>query len=177
MTLFFYLIIGLITFVAFLHAWSKKTYDLHRTIIINRPKAEVYAYIRQLKKQPLWMVWYKKDPKISVKFKGEDGKEGASSYWKGNNKKSGEGIQKITKVKEGKIMETQLLFLKPYKSISLQYFAVKEVEPERTKLMWGVRGSHKFPASVFTIFYGLEKAIGNDFENSLQNLKRNLEKE
>ena len=52
MTLFFYVIIGIITFVAFLHAWAKKEYDLSRTVVINRPKAEVYAFIRQLKKQP-----------------------------------------------------------------------------------------------------------------------------
>ncbi|WP_424494169.1 SRPBCC family protein [Salinimicrobium sp. GXAS 041] len=175
MTLFFYIIIGLITFVAFLHAWSKKTYDLNRIIIINRPKAEVYAYIRQLQKQPLWMQWYRENPNVITKFKGEDGKLGASSYWKGDHRKTGEGIQRITKIKEGKLMETQLLFLKPYKSISMQYFAVKEVEPERTKLVWGIRGSHKFPASVVTLFYSLEKAIGKHFDVSLQNLKKNLE--
>lgn len=175
MTLFFYIIIGLITFVAFLHAWSKKYYDINRIIIINRPKAEVYAYIRQLRKQPLWMDWFNNHPNVVTKFKGEDGKVGASSYWKGDNRKTGEGIQRITKVREGKLLETQLLFLKPYKSISLQYFAVKEVEPERTKLIWGIRGSHKFPASVITLFYGLERGIGKHLDQSLQNLKTNLE--
>lgn len=175
MTLFFYIIIGMITFVAFLHAWSKKHYDLNRTIIINRPKPEVYAYIRQLQKQPLWMVWYQENPDVIIKYKGEDGKMDAASYWKGNNRKIGEGIQKITKVKEGKVLEMQLLFLKPYKTLALQYFGVKEVEPERTKLIWGVRGVHKFPASVFTLFYGLERALGKEFERGLKNLKNNLE--
>lgn len=174
MTLFFYLIIGLITFIAFLHAWARKDYDVSRTIIINRPKAEVYAFIRQLKKQPLWMPWYLNDPKIVLKFKGEDGKIGASSYWKGQNRV--EGIQKITKVREGKVLETELLFLRPYKSLSLTYMAVKEVEPERTKMVWGVKGVHKFPASVFMLFYGMERAIGKDFEKGLQNLKTILEK-
>lgn len=175
MTLFFYIVIGLITFIAFLHAWSKKQYDLSRTIIINKPKAEVYAYIRRLRNQPEWMTWFKNDPGAVIKFKGEDGKVGASFYWKGTNRIE-EGIQKITKIKEGKVMETQLLFLKPYKSLSLNYVAVKEVESNRTKLVWGVRGTHKFPASVITIFYSLEKAFGDDFEESLQNLKNNLEK-
>lgn len=175
MTLFFYIVIGLITFVAFLHAWSRKHYDLSRTIIINRPKAEVYAYIRQLRKQPTWMVWFQKDPEIIKKYKGEDGKVGASFYWKGENKTPGEGIQKITKVREGKVLETQLLFLQPYKSLSLLYFGAKEVEPERTKLIWGVRGVHKFPASVLTLFYGLERAVGKDFDQGLQNLKNLLE--
>lgn len=177
MTLFFYVIIGLITFLAFLHAWSKKDYDLHRTIIINRPKAEVYAFLRQLKKQKLWMPWLMKNPNLILKYKGEDGKTGAASYWKGSNRL--EGIQKITKVHEGKILETQLLFLKPYKALCLNYMAVKELEPERTKMVWGIKGVHKFPASVFMLFYGMgmERTIGKDFDEGLNNLKNRLEKQ
>lgn len=174
MTLFFYILIGIITFIAFLHAWSRKDYELSRTVVINRPKAEVYAYIRQLKKQQLWMPWFLNDPNFVIKYKGEDGKLGAASYWKGNNKV--EGIQKITKLQEGKLLETQLLFLRPYKSLSVNYMAVKELEPDRTKMVWGVKGVHRFPASVFMLFYGMERAIGKEFDTGLQNLKRILEK-
>lgn len=174
MTLFFYVVIGFITFIAFLHAWSRKDYDLNRTTIINRPKAEVYAYIRQLRKQPLWMPWFVNDSGFVVKYKGEDGKLGAASYWKGNNKM--EGIQKITKVYEGNILETQLLFLRPYKSLTVNYMAVKELDAERTKMVWGVKGVHRFPASVFMLFYGMERAIGKDFDTGLSNLKKILEK-
>lgn len=175
MTLFFYIAIGFITFIAFLHAWSRKDYELSRTVIINRPKPEVYAFIRQLKNQQLWMPWFLNDPNFVIKFKGEDGKLGAASYWKGNNKV--EGIQKITKMQEGKLLETQLLFLRPYKSLSLNYMAVKELEPDRTKMVWGVKGVHRFPASVFMLFYGMERAIGKDFETGLYNLKNLLEKQ
>lgn len=174
MTLFFYVVIGFITFIAFLHAWSKKDYDISRTVMINRPKAEVYAYIRQLQKQPLWMPWFLNDPKVVIKFKGIDGKEGAASYWKGNNKV--EGIQKITKVREGKVIETQLLILRPYKSLSLNYIGVKEIEPDRTKMVWGLKGVHRFPASVMMLFYGMDRAIGKDFEAGLYNLKTILER-
>lgn len=174
MTLFFYILIGIITFIAFLHAWSRKDYELSRTVVINRPKAEVYAYIRQLKKQSTWMPWFLNDPDYVIKYKGEDGKLGAASYWKGNNRV--EGIQKITKLHEGKLLETELLFLRPYKSLTLNYMAVKELEPDRTKMVWGVKGVHRFPASVFMWLYGMERAVGKDFETGLQNLKRILEK-
>lgn len=174
MTLFFYVIIGIITFVAFLHAWAKKEYNVSRTVVINRPKAEVFAFVRQLKKQPLWIPWYLDDPKVVIKFKGEDGKVGATSYWKGRN--NIEGIQKIVKIKEGKVLETQLLFIKPYKSLSLLYVAVKEMDSNRTKMVWGVKGVHKFPASVIMLFYGMERALGKHFEAGLYNLKTHLER-
>lgn len=122
------------------------------------------------------MTWFQNNPDVIIKYKGEDGKIGASCYWKGNNKNIGEGIQKITKVKEGKILEMQLLFLKPYKTMCLVYYGVKDLDPESSKLVWGIRGGHKFPASVLTLFYNLEKVIGKDMEESLQNLKQNLEK-
>jgi hypothetical protein len=174
MTLFFYILIGIITFIAFLHAWSRKDYELNRTVVINRPKAEVYAYIRQLKKQSTWMPWFLNDPNFVIKYKGEDGKLGAASYWKGHNRI--EGIQRITKLQEGKLLETELLFLRPYKSLTLNYMAVKELEPDRTKMVWGVKGVHRFPASVFMWLYGMERAIGKDFETGLKNLKQILEK-
>ena len=47
------------------------------------------------------MPWFLNDPKVVIKFKGEDGKVGATSYWKGNNKV--EGIQKIVKGTGGKV--------------------------------------------------------------------------
>lgn len=174
MTLFFYIIIGVITFGAFLHAWSKKDFNISRTIVINRPKAEVYAFVRQLKKQPQWMPWFQIDSQVQLKFKGEDGKTDAAIYWKGN-KKVGEGMQRITKVKEGKVLESQLLFLKPYKAVALMYTGVKEVEPERTKMVLGIRGVHKFPASVMSLFVGLEKVIGEDLEKGLRELKKVME--
>lgn len=174
MTLYFYILIGGITFVAFLHAWSKKEYDLSRTIVINRPKAEVYAYIRQLRKQREWVTWFKRGPNTQFKYKGEDGKEGASAYWKGNNK-VGEGIQRIVKVKEGKVLEAQILLLKPYKTLGLLYFGVKEVEADKTKLVCGLRGAHRFPASVLMLFYGMETAFGKGMETGLGTLKRVLE--
>ena len=174
MTLFFYFIICGITFVAFLHALSKKEFDLSRTVVINRPKAEVYAYLRQLRNQQDWVSWYERDTKTKFKFKGEDGKVGSTAYWKGNSK-VGEGIQKITKIRDGKIIEVQILLLKPYKTLSLIYAGVKEIEPGRTKIVWGLRGAHRFPASVLMLFYGMDKAFGAGLEKSLANLKQVLE--
>ena len=87
----------------------------------------------------------------------------------------GEGIERITKIKEGKIIETQLLFLKPYKTIAHMYIGVKELEGERTKMVMGVRGVHRFPESLLSFFYRLEKGIVIDLERGLQELKKELE--
>lgn len=174
MTLFFYLIIALITFFAFLHAWARKDYDVSRTVVINKPREEVYNFVRQLKKQPLWNPWFSRDPEAIMKYKGEDGKAGASFYWKGN-KKVGEGIQRIVKAKQGRIFETKILFIKPVKVNALTYIGVKELEPEKTKMVWGVRGHLAFPLTIISLFHSPEKELGDNFDIGLRNLKNILE--
>jgi len=174
MTLFFYLIIALITFFAFLHAWAKKDFDINRTVVINRPREEVYGFIRQLKNQPLWNPLFQRDPNAILKYKGLDGKTGASFYWKGNSK-VGEGIQRIVKTKQGRVYETKLLFVKPVKLNALTYIGVKELDKEKTKMVWGTRGNLAFPLTIISIFYSPEKAMAKNLETGLRELKKVLE--
>ncbi|MGY5849693.1 SRPBCC family protein [Salegentibacter sp. F14] len=174
MTLFFYLVIAIITFFAFLHAYAKKSYDLSRTMVINASKEEIFNYVSQLKKQPSWVPWFKRDPYAVLKFKGKDGIEGAGLYWRGN-KKVGEGTQKIIKLKPPAIMETRLLFVRPIKLNSLTYIGLKELEPKKSKIVWGVRGLFPFPLSIISIFYSVDKLLGDDLEKGLINLKAIME--
>ncbi|MCM4156493.1 SRPBCC family protein [Gramella sp. AN32] len=174
MTLFFYLIIAVITFFAFLHAWAKKEYDISRTVVINKPREEVYNFVRQLKNQPYWNPWFERDHHAIMKYKGQDGKVDSSFYWKGNSK-VGEGIQRIIKAKQGRILETRLLFIKPVKVNVLTYFGIKDIEPEKTKMVWGAKGNLAFPLTILSIIYSPEKLLGENFEKGLRNLKTILE--
>jgi uncharacterized protein YndB with AHSA1/START domain len=175
MTLFFYLLIAFITFIAFLHAWAKKRYDISRTMVINAPRDVVFSYVRQLRKHPLWVPWFSKYPKTVLKHKGEDGKLGAAIYWKGENKEVGEGTQKIIKVKHPRVFETRVLFVKPVKVSMLTYFAAKELEPGKSKVVWGIRGNLPFPLSVMSLFYSPDRLMGKDIEKGLINLKARME--
>lgn len=174
MTLFFYLVIAIITFFAFLHAYAKKSYDVSRTMVINASKKELFNYVSQLRNQSHWMPWFRRDREAVLKFKGIDGKEGAAFYWRGNNK-VGEGTQKIVKLKPKAIVETRLLFVRPIKLNSLTYIGIKEMEPEKSKIVWGLRGFLPFPLSIISIFYSVDKLLGNDLEKGLINLKAILE--
>ena len=58
----------------------------------------------------------------------------------------------------------------------LTYFAVKELEPGKSKVVWGIRGTLPFPLSVISLFYSPNKLMGSDIEKGLLNLKTNMEK-
>jgi hypothetical protein len=176
MAILLYVIIGIIVLIAVLALMAPKKYDVSRSIEISRPKAEVFNTIKYLKKQQEWSPWDKKDPNMEKKFIGTDGEVGAISYWNGN-KDVGEGEQEITKLIEGERVETELRFIKPFRSTSDSYLDLMELGNGNTKLSWGFKGENKFPMSVIMVFMSMDKAVGKDFEEGLRNLKSILEKE
>jgi hypothetical protein len=108
------------------------------------------------------------------KFTGTDGTVVAISYWKGN-KDVGEGEQEIIKIEEGKRIEGELRFFKPWKSQSDCYLEVDEISKNSTKVKWGFSGGNKFPMSIMMLFMSMDKMVGKDFEEGLASLKTKLE--
>ncbi|MEQ5792015.1 SRPBCC family protein [Muricauda sp. NFXS6] len=169
-----YIVLGIVVLVLVLAAIAPKNYNVSRSIEIAKPKRVVFDYLKSLKKQDEWSPWGKRDPNMEKKFTGTDGEVGAISYWKGN-KEVGEGEQEITKIVEGDSIESQLRFLKPFKSTSDAYIITKEIEQDRTKVIWGFSGKNKFPMSIMMLFVSMDKAVGKDFEEGLASLKEILE--
>ncbi|MBV1925346.1 MAG: SRPBCC family protein, partial [Dokdonia sp.] len=110
-----YIVAGILVAIIFLAALGPKTFDVSRSITINKPVHEVFTYLTSVKSQNDWSPWKLKDPKMFQEYFGEDGTVGFKAYWKGN-KEVGEGSQTITEIIENKHMYTRLVFLKPMKS-------------------------------------------------------------
>ncbi len=170
-----YIILGIVLLILILAMISPKNYNVSRSIEINRPKDEVFAHLKSLKRQNDWSPWAKRDPNMQQKFTGTDGEVGAINYWNGN-KQVGEGEQEITKIVEGERVESELRFLKPFKSTSDAYLVTESVGNDKTKVVWGFSGQNKFPMNIMMLFMNMDKAVGKDFEEGLVNLKAILEK-
>lgn len=170
-----YAILGLVAIFLLAALVMPKDYAVEKEIVIHKPKSEVFAYLKSLKNQDNWSVWMKLDPKIKKEYTGVDGTVGFVSKWEGNED-VGQGEQEIKKIIEGDRIDTQLRFIKPFKSTSDAYMITETVDSTQTKVKWGFDGSMPFPMNAFMPFMGIEKAIGNDFTTGLQNLKGILEK-
>tara|TARA_B100000949_G_C14170827_1_gene403208 strand:+ start:28 stop:555 length:528 start_codon:yes stop_codon:yes gene_type:complete len=172
--LILYIVLAVVVLILILAAIAPKNYDVSRAIEIHRSKDVVFAYLKSLKKQDEWSPWGKRDPNMEKKFTGTDEEVGAISYWSGN-KEVGEGEQEIIKIIDGERIDSELRFLKPFKSNSDAYILTKEVEPKVTKVIWGFSGKNKFPMSIVMLFMNMDKAVGKDFEEGLASLKEILE--
>lgn len=165
-----YLIIALVVILALMALLAPKQYHVKRSIIIRKPLNEVFEFLKFIRNQDHWSPWKQKDPNMTQSSQGVDGHVGFINSWVGN-KQVGSGEQEIVRIVENDRIESQLRFFKPWKSESNGYLIVKKVDEARTEVIWGFSGIHKVPANVFMLFFNMDKAVGKDFDQGLQNLK------
>lgn len=173
--LFVYILGGILLLLILLYLLGPATYNVSRTIHINRTTPEVYNYLKFLKNQDEWSPWQKKDPDMKKDFRGTDGSVGAVSSWEGN-KEVGSGEQEITRLVEGSRVESKLRFFKPWKSQSDAYMEVEQASEGGSRVRWGFSGKNGFPMRLMMLFMSMDKMVGSDFEEGLANLKSKLER-
>ena len=169
-----YIIIGIILLIVILALIAPKSYEVSRSITINKPLPEVFNYLKLLKNQDNWSPWAEKDPNMKKTYTGTDGEVGFISAWESDHKHVGSGEQEITSIADNNEIAAQLRFLKPFKSTSDAYTRVTKADGG-TNVIWGFSGKNKFPMSIMMLFMNMEKAVGGDFEQGLAKLKSILE--
>ncbi|MGB5238037.1 MAG: SRPBCC family protein [Flavobacteriaceae bacterium] len=174
MTTVLYIVLGLVLLIVILAVIAPKGYDVNRSITINQPLSKVFDYLKYLKNQDEWSPWQKRDPNMKKEFVGTDGEVGAISKWDGN-KEVGMGEQELKRIVENEVIESELRFLKPWKSESDAYLKVNESDTGQTQVIWGFSGRNKFPMSIMMLFMNMDKMVGKDFEEGLGSLKELME--
>lgn len=147
---------------------------VEKSIIVAKPKKDVFEYLKYTKNQNSFSVWNMKDKNQKVENKGTDGKVGFIYSWDSSNKSVGAGSQEIKNIVDGERIEYELRFERPMKNVAQSKFLLKEIAANKTEVTWDFRGPTKFPMSLFKSFF--QKLLGKDMEKSLENLKHNLEK-
>ena len=153
----------------------KKEYTVVRDITINKPKQEVFNYVKSLKNQRNFSTWSMMDPKMKQTFRGEDGTVGSVSAWE--SEMMGNGEQEIKKIIEGERIDTELRFFGMFGSTSPGYFSTEAVSETATKVTWAMNGHMSYPLNFMQLFMSMDDMIGKEFEKSLVNLKGILEKQ
>ena len=150
----------------------KKEYNIVREITINKPKTEVFSYIKHLKNQDNYSKWVRMDPNMKKDFRGTDGTVGFIYAWDGN-KKAGKGEQEIKKIAEGERVDVEVRFEKPFEGIATSPIVTEAVSADQTKVKWAMNGKSKYPLNFMNLF--MDNMLGKDLETSLTTLKSILE--
>lgn len=168
-------IVGIIALLLIIGLFSKKGYIIERSILINKPKQEVFNYVKLMRNQDYYSKWVMKDPGMKKDFKGIDGTEGFVYAWDSTDKNAGKGEMEIKKVKDGERIDMEIRFERPMKAVSDAVF-VLENSGNQTNTKWSFKSEMKYPLNVMMLLVNFEKLLGKDMETSLAMLKSNLEK-
>jgi len=177
MKIFVNILIGIAVIVAILAVialFVKKDYSVTREITINKPKQEVFEFVKMLKNQKQYNKWWMMDPSSRMDFKGVDGTVGFTAYWDSDAKGVGKGEQEIKTVTEGQRVDYEIRFIKPFENIAGSYITMDSVGSGQTKVTWVFNGTNKYPMKLMNLF--MDKLLGGDLQISVTNLKNLLEK-
>jgi Polyketide cyclase / dehydrase and lipid transport len=164
---------GIIVLLLVIALFIKKEYTIEQEIIINRPKQEVFNYIKLLKNQDYYSKWVMTDPRMKKDFTGTDGTVGFVYAWNGN-KQAGEGEQEITKLIDGDSIDIEVRFIRPFKAIAKTPFITESLPGNQTNVKWGMTSKNPYPLNFMNLF--IPGMLSKDLATSLNNLKNILEK-
>ncbi|HYK47474.1 MAG TPA: SRPBCC family protein [Parafilimonas sp.] len=157
-------------------ASTSTEYKIERQVIINRPKLDVFNYVKLLKNQDHYSKWVMTDPNMRKEFRGTDGTVGFIYAWESDNKQVGKGEQEIISIAEGERIDCEVRFMKPFEGKSIISFLVELLEANETQVTWIFNGRRNFMAKIVHMLFNLKERLGRDMEISLERLKNNLEK-
>ncbi len=147
-----------------------KEYKVERSITINKPKTEIFNYIKYLKNQNAYSKWAKMDTGMRKVFMGTDATPGFISAWSSDNKKVGKGEQEIKKITDGEQVDYEIRFEKPMKDIANSFMRTDSINIEKTMVKWQISGHMPYPSNLMGLF--MDKLIGGDLQTGLENLKK-----
>lgn len=151
--------------------FTRKEYFIQREIVINAPRQKVFDYVKHLKNQDNFNKWVMVEPNMKKEFTGTDGTIGFIYAW--NGKKAGEGEQEIKSITDLEKIETEIRFVRPFKSVAQANINLEAVSDTETKVTWSNSSAMKYPLNIMVSV--IEKMLAKDMDTSLNNLKNILE--
>lgn len=164
---------AIIILVLVIALFTRKNYNVQSEVIINVPRQKVFDYIKLLKNQDNFNKWVMVDPNMKKEFRGVDGTVGFIYGWNGN-KKAGEGEQEIKSIAEGRSIDTEIRFVRPFAGLAYVNMTAETISDNQTKVSWSNVSRMTYPMNIMVSM--IEKMLIKDMDTSLATLKNILEK-
>lgn len=152
----------------------KKDYKVEREVVVNKPKDNVFSFLKYTKNQDSFNKWIMTDPLIQKSYKGTDGTVGFVYAWDSKGQ-AGKGEQEIKNIQEGQRVDLNVHFIKPMDGNASVWMTTDAVAANQTTVKWGMEGHNSYPFNIMNLF--VPSILGKDLQTSLNTLKTVLEKQ
>jgi effector-binding domain-containing protein len=170
-TLYFLLIMLAAILLASLFAPGTKV--ISRTIRIDAPRKVVFAQLADLKKWPKWDAWYAKDLNQVRTFSGGLGDKIQGFSWSSKQEGLGNGSLVIKSFVNNVSLDFTLVLINKGRKYNFDGKFILKERNGQTVLTWEIESEQRYPFKIINYF--LEKWIGPDFSQGLENLKGYVE--
>lgn len=146
--------------------------EVTRSIVIDRPVAQVFEVVNSFEKWKVWSPWVEKDPAMQISHEGPLSGKGAIMSWQSKNPQVGQGTQKIIESRPNERIDIDLRFVNQEPAHA--YFLFEALDKSQTKLTWGFTKTHG--SNPINRYIGLmfDSWLGPDYEKGLSNIKHYL---
>lgn len=166
------IVIIAVALLFFYGATQPKEVSLERSVVIQQDIETVYSYVSDFRNWKEWSVWNLRDTSMVVAYSGDAGSAGSAMSWESED--SGNGKQTIVEAIPNSQIKTALDFGGMGTALSDWKF---EPVPEGTSVTWSFwsETGGPFMRGIMALFFDMEEAIGKDYEEGLENLKKRIE--
>lgn len=145
-------------------------FRIERRARIAAPAERVWPLISELRAFNRWNPYERKDPLLKSAYSGAASGVGSRYDWDG--KAVGSGSLEITGQQPGRAVQMKLDFVKPFEAHNHAEFALQPTPDGATEVRWTMRGPANFVSKLMGVFIDMDKMVGRDFEDGLQNLRQ-----
>ena len=169
------IVVVLIAIPLILGLFAKKDYTVSREVVINKPTAEVFEYVKYLKNQDYYNKWTMADPNMKKDFTGLDGTIGFIYAWESEDNNVGKGEMEIKGITANERIDTETRFEEPFEGTAQINMTTESISEDQTKVKWTFDSEMGYPMNAMLIFMDMDDVLGPDLETSLNTLKNILE--
>lgn len=150
------------------------TFRVERSLRMNAAPDKIFSMIDDLRRFNRWNPFEKKDPQIKGQYADRTVGPGAAYTWEGS--KAGSGRMEIVGILPDQRVTMKLDFVKPFEAHNLVDFTLTpetEAGSDKsvTRVTWTISGPLPYISKLMSVFFSMDRMIGRDFEDGLNNLK------
>lgn len=169
------LVIILIAAILIFATTKPDTFRVERMISIKGSPEKIFPLINDIRTMQTWSPWEKLDPNMKRTYSGPASGQGAAYAWEGNSK-IGTGRMEILDSTPPSKAVFKLDFLKPIEGHNTVEI-VLEQRGDETTVTHSMFGPSPFISKVMSLFFSMDKMVGDKFAEGLANLKALAEKQ
>jgi len=172
MRMFFYILLALVVAVLALLAFASTRPDVFRVerrLRIAAPAERLWPLVGELRGFNRWNPYERKDPLIKGQYAGTANGIGSRYAWQSD--KVGTGSLEVTGQQPGRAVQMKLDFVKPFEAHNQAEFTLQPTPDGATEVSWRMHGPANFMSKLIGVFMDMDKMVGRDFEDGLQNLR------